>query len=83
LTKEEEEEVKREQRIKEEAFSKLKAREDELQQIKDSLIKADRTKKVDKKKKEKKEVHINSEAFINYFKMYYDKERPKVCSVSL
>ncbi|XP_048765698.2 WD repeat-containing protein 97-like isoform X2 [Ostrea edulis] len=78
LTKEEEEEVKREQRIKEEAFSKLKAREDELLQIKDSLIKADRTIKVDKKKKEKKDVHINSEAFINYFKMYYDKERPQV-----
>lgn len=34
---------------------------------------------MEKKKKEKKEVHINSDAFINYFKIYYDKDRPQVC----
>ncbi|XP_062569311.1 WD repeat-containing protein 97-like isoform X2 [Saccostrea cucullata] len=78
LTKEEEEEVKREQRIKEEAFSKLRAREEELERIKDSLIKAERTKAMEKKRKEKKDVHISSEAFINYFKMYYSKDRPQL-----
>lgn len=34
---------------------------------------------MERKKKKKKEVKINSEAFINYFKMYYDKDRPQVC----
>lgn len=79
LTKEEEEEVHREQKIKEEAFSKLRAREEELVQIKESQIKARRTEEMERKKKKKKEVKINSEAFINYFKMYYDKDRPQVC----
>lgn len=79
MTKEEEEEVQREQKIKEEAFSKLRAREEELVQIKESQIKAKRTEEMEKKKKKKKEVKINSEAFINYFKMYYDKDRPQVC----
>lgn len=79
MTKEEEEEVRREQNIKEEAFSKLRAREEELKQIKESQIKAKRTERMEKKKKEKKEVHINSDAFINYFKIYYDKDRPQVC----
>lgn len=78
LTKEEEEEVHREQKIKEEAFSKLRAREEELVQIKESQIKARRTEEMERKKKKKKEVKINSEAFINYFKMYYDKDRPQL-----
>lgn len=34
---------------------------------------------MERKKKKKKEVKINSEVFINYFKMYYDKDRLQVC----
>ncbi|KAK3085393.1 hypothetical protein FSP39_002701 [Pinctada imbricata] len=78
LTKEEEEEVMREQRIKEAAFKLLTAREEELKLIRDHQIVAETTKVREKKKSKVKEVKIESEAFINYFKMYYSKPRPKV-----
>ena len=68
----------REQKIKEKAFRLLAMRDEELMAMKDHQITAERTRVREKKKEKVQQVKVESEAFINYFKMYYDKPRPKV-----
>ena len=70
LSAKEEEEINRERIIKENAFSILAAREDELTQIRDGELTS--------KRKPKPTARTKKVAFLQYMKMFYDKPRPKV-----
>ena len=70
LSREEEEEINRDKRMKEAGFSLLAKRESELAQIRDGEMTS--------AKKPKSTNYTKSVAFKNYMKMYYNKPRPTV-----
>lgn len=70
LTKEEEEEVTREQKIKQAAYAELKLREQELLNLRKGAISP--------RIRPQQTPDTKSEAFDRYMKMYYDKPRLSV-----
>lgn len=77
LPPEEEEEINREQRLREKAFFELETRDDELKRMRDGNF--------PDKRKPMQTPETKDEAFKNYMKLYYNKPRLTVslwyCSV--